>query len=109
MVGSESDFAASAWSNDERGSEGGAGVSRSCSPREATDDAKLDTLPVELRFDKDRNENAAAEEAVEVREEVGSCEEPDGSAEDEDGNPLRHETAVTWSPSEPRRSAAPTV
>lgn len=56
-------------------SDGGAGVSRSESPREMTEEAELDTLPVELRLLSDRSEKAAAEDAVEVREEVGGADE----------------------------------
>ncbi len=41
-------------------------------PRETTEEAKLDTLPVELRSERERRENAAADDAVDVREDAGA-------------------------------------
>lgn len=82
----------------------GAGVSRSFSARDPIEEAELDTLPVELRLDKERNENAAAEEAVDVRLEEGATTGLDRSEEVESGrsNPVGFE-GVTLSPSEHRR------
>lgn len=76
-----------------------AGVSRSVSPRETTEEAELDTLPVELRFDIERREKAAAEEAVDVREDAGAPTHRGRSREvDRVGS-----EAVTWSATELRR------
>lgn len=74
-VESECNLAPSVVSKEAGDSVGGAGVRRSSSPRDTTEEAKLDTLPVELRFERERSENAAAEEAVDVREDVGGFEE----------------------------------
>ena len=74
-VKSEWSLLASVVSSDTGDSVGGAGVSRSSSLRDTTEDARLETLPVDVRFERERRENAAAEEAVDVREEVGAAEE----------------------------------
>ena len=74
-VESECNLSPVAVSREAGDSVGGAGVRRSNSPRDTTEEAKLDTLPVELRFERERSENAAAEEAVDVREDVGGIEE----------------------------------
>lgn len=91
---SEWDLLAGVASNEMGDSDGGAGVSRSSSPRETTEEAKLDTLPVELRFERERKEKAAADEAVDVREDAGAFEELDWSAEVERGGSQREEEGV---------------
>lgn len=103
-VESEWDLAAVVASMAMGDSTGGAGVSRSSSPRETTEEAKLETLPVEVRFDRERREKAAAEEAVEVRDDAGALDELAVSAEVESRGSVRDEMAlVTKSSSELRR------
>lgn len=75
-------------------SAGDAGVGRSSSPLDMTEEAELDTLPLEFRLDKERSENAAAEEAVDARDEVGAMEEPGRSAELESRRSLRDDEAA---------------
>lgn len=109
-VESEADLAVRVGSRTSDGLGGDAGVSRSVSPREPIEEAELDTLPVEVRFDRDRREKAAADEAVDVREDAGAPTDLVCVTEVESGRAKPDDAElVLWSPSELRRSDPPAI